>query len=59
MRAPRRRTWLGCCQLHPASASVAVRRRVARRALCWQRPTDHERRRRHPDGSRYPRVGRT
>ncbi|MFC0037539.1 hypothetical protein [Actinomadura rayongensis] len=60
MRPPRRRavrtSRLGCCALHGASSAVAVRRRTARSALCWQRPTDHERRRR--SGASYPRVGR-
>jgi hypothetical protein len=35
-----------------------IRRRMARAGLCWQRPLDQERRRRHLANSRYPRVGR-
>ncbi|MFI6517452.1 hypothetical protein ACIBF1_17985 [Spirillospora sp. NPDC050679] len=45
------------CLLEPGSATVAVRRRVQRSGLCWQRPIDQERRRKHPANSRYPRVG--
>ncbi|WP_019634656.1 hypothetical protein [Actinomadura atramentaria] len=58
MRRPRTRSWLSGCRLDPASSTVAVRRRVARTALCWQRPTDHERRRLRRSGSQYRRVGR-
>ncbi|MBW8486304.1 hypothetical protein [Actinomadura parmotrematis] len=48
------------CLLEPASATVVVRRRLARSGLCWERPLDQERRRRHSAyNSRYPRVGRT
>ncbi|MFA1544863.1 hypothetical protein [Actinomadura chokoriensis] len=47
------------CRYEPGSSANAIRRRVARASLCWQRPLDQERRRRRPDNSRYPRVGRT
>ncbi|MFC4050596.1 hypothetical protein ACFOY4_12935 [Actinomadura syzygii] len=47
------------CGYAPGSSANAVRRRVARASLCWHRPIDQERRRRHPVNSRYPRVGRT
>ncbi|TMR03766.1 hypothetical protein ETD83_09660 [Actinomadura soli] len=47
------------CRYAAASSTNAIRRRVARASLCWQRPVDHERRRRNPVNSRYPRVGRT
>ncbi|MBO2455916.1 hypothetical protein J4573_53200 [Actinomadura barringtoniae] len=53
----RARTRLNGCLIDPGSA--AHRRRSARSALCWQRPLDHERRRRHPANSLYPRIGRT
>ncbi|GAA1780530.1 MULTISPECIES: hypothetical protein [Actinomadura] len=46
------------CRYEPGSSTNAIRRRVARASLCWQRPIDQERRRRRPDNSRYPRVGR-
>ncbi|MCP2340148.1 hypothetical protein [Actinomadura rupiterrae] len=38
--------------------SALMRRRTARRALCWQRPSDQERRRHQRANSSYPRVGR-
>jgi hypothetical protein len=47
------------CMYEPGSSTNAIRRRIARAGLCWQRPLDQERRRRRPDNSRYPRVGRT
>ncbi|MEU5882024.1 hypothetical protein [Spirillospora sp. NPDC047279] len=47
------------CLIDPKASSAAIRRRTARASLCWQRPTDHERRRRHPANSLYPRIGRT
>ncbi|MEU8121850.1 hypothetical protein AB0C21_24345 [Spirillospora sp. NPDC049024] len=47
------------CMYEPGSSTSAIRRRIARASLCWQRPLDQERRRRRPDNSRYPRVGRT
>ncbi|WP_433327384.1 hypothetical protein [Spirillospora sp. CA-294931] len=47
------------CVLRPESATNVIRRRLARSGLCWQRPSDHERRRRHRANSLYPRVGRT
>ncbi|WP_243723427.1 hypothetical protein [Actinomadura sp. 7K507] len=47
------------CRYAPGSSTNAIRRRIARTGLCWHRPVDQERRRRHPANSRYPRVGRT
>ena len=47
------------CRYSPGSSMNAIRRRIARASLCWHRPVDQERRRRHPVNSRYPRVGRT
>ncbi|MFC6878492.1 MULTISPECIES: hypothetical protein [Actinomadura] len=47
------------CRYEPDSSTNVIRRRIARARLCWQRPIDQERRRRHPANSRYPRVGRT
>ncbi|HEY8479802.1 MAG TPA: hypothetical protein VIL71_08230 [Spirillospora sp.] len=47
------------CRYSPESSMNAIRRRIARSSLCWHRPVDQERRRRHPVNSRYPRVGRT
>ncbi|PRX08000.1 UNVERIFIED_ORG: hypothetical protein CLV66_101581 [Actinomadura viridilutea] len=47
------------CVYAPGSSMAVIRRRGARAAgLCWQRPIDQERRRRHPANSLYPRVGR-
>ncbi|XRQ04433.1 hypothetical protein ACN3XK_48865 [Actinomadura welshii] len=47
------------CGYSRGSSMNAIRRRIARSGLCWHRPVDQERRRRHPANSRYPRVGRT
>ncbi|NVI87473.1 hypothetical protein [Actinomadura sp. BRA 177] len=46
------------CRYEYGSSTNAIRRRVSQASLCWQRPLDQERRRRRPDNSRYPRVGR-
>ncbi|WP_157610075.1 hypothetical protein [Spirillospora albida] len=46
------------CRYEPDSSTNVIRRRVARASLCWQRPSDQERRRRRPANSRYPRIGR-
>ncbi|WP_344589899.1 hypothetical protein [Actinomadura vinacea] len=46
------------CRFEPATASAQLRRLMAGAGLCWQRPRDQERRRRHPANSLYPRVGR-
>ncbi|MFB4310443.1 hypothetical protein [Actinomadura sp. GTD37] len=54
-----RRSRVHGCRYEPGSSANAIRRRVARASLCWQRPLDQERRRRRPDNSRYPRIGRT
>lgn len=56
--SPSRPSRVNGCRYEPGSSTNAIRRRVARASLCWQRPLDHERRRRRPDNSRYPRVGR-
>ncbi|MFC4905866.1 hypothetical protein [Actinomadura gamaensis] len=45
------------CALSPSRPAL-MRRRASRTALCWQRPSDQERRRHQRAGSRYPRVGR-
>ncbi|WP_231330487.1 hypothetical protein [Actinomadura graeca] len=47
------------CRYEPDSSTNVIRRRIARATLCWHRPVDQERRRRHPANSRYPRLGRT
>ncbi|MBT2208479.1 MULTISPECIES: hypothetical protein [Actinomadura] len=52
------RTWASGCRYEPGSSTNVIRRRIARATLCWHRPLDQERRRRHPANSRYPRVGR-
>ncbi|MBE1534414.1 hypothetical protein [Actinomadura algeriensis] len=49
---------VGGCRYQPGSSTNVIRRRVARASLCWQRPIDQERRRRHLVNSRYPRIGR-
>ncbi|WP_165975455.1 hypothetical protein [Actinomadura rubrisoli] len=46
------------CRYEPGSCANVIRRRIARASLCWQRPSDQERRRRRPANSRYPRIGR-
>ncbi|WP_165978279.1 hypothetical protein [Actinomadura darangshiensis] len=56
--SPSRRSRVSGCRYEPGSSTNAVGRRIARAGLCWQRPIDQERRRRRPDNSRYPRVGR-
>ncbi|MQY03512.1 hypothetical protein [Actinomadura macrotermitis] len=45
------------CRFEHGAAATALRRRAGRSGLCWERPSDQERRRRAA-GSRYPRVGR-
>ncbi|MFD0683073.1 hypothetical protein [Actinomadura fibrosa] len=47
------------CRYERGSSANVIRRRTARAGLCWQRPSDQERRRLHPANSRYPRIGRT
>jgi hypothetical protein len=47
------------CRYEPGSSTNVIRRRVARESLCWQRPVDQERRRRHPASSPYARANRT
>ncbi|TDC55861.1 hypothetical protein E1281_10430 [Actinomadura sp. KC345] len=49
----------GCSSSDWRWAGAGGRWRIARAGLCWHRPIDQERRRRHPANSRYPRVGRT
>ncbi|MFF5263239.1 hypothetical protein ACFY4C_30275 [Actinomadura viridis] len=46
------------CHFEAATRSAMFRRRVTGAGLCWQRPRDQERRRRHPATSLYRRVGR-
>ncbi|WP_433477499.1 hypothetical protein ACQPZP_10825 [Spirillospora sp. CA-142024] len=53
-----RRSRVRGCRYEPGSSTNAVRRRIERAGLCWQRPIDQERRRGRPDNSHYPRVGR-
>ncbi|MFB4312610.1 hypothetical protein [Actinomadura sp. 21ATH] len=58
MRSRTGRSRVPGCRFEPATASAQFRRRVAGSGLCWQRPVDQERRRRHPVNSLYPRIGR-
>ncbi|WP_158587947.1 hypothetical protein [Actinomadura logoneensis] len=57
MSAARPSSRVSCCSLVP-SRTTLIRRRTSRTALCWQRPSDQERRRHQRTDSRYPRVGR-
>lgn len=57
MSAARPASHVHGCSLAPYRAAM-IRRRTSRTALCWQRPSDQERRRHQRTDSRYPRVGR-